>query len=201
LTGLLLATLLNLSPGIQLADNVESRNVALSEARLPLLFVSDDDGPRPSLDAMTREQLAVELRRLDETKPSIVGPIILLSVGGAVAIPGLYLVLTNVGYLGTTSTAVRIATFIVLGVGAVMITVGAILALVGGIKLATRLGERGRHAQDTDEVRKKIDALDQAAPPPPPPPPGPDMLPPPPPPPPPQANLVVPGGMQTVMTF
>ena len=62
----LLLTVLNLAPGIQLADNVAGRNVALSEARIRLISNEADD--RPSLEAMTREQLAAELRRLDETR-------------------------------------------------------------------------------------------------------------------------------------
>ena len=196
MTALLLATLLNLSPGIQLADNVEARHLALSDARLPLLFVSDDE-ERPSIDAMTREQLAVELRRLDDTRPSLVGPIVLLGVGAALAIPGAVLVITGLPYLAFRAEALVGALFI-FG-GGILLTVGVVLALIGGIKLAVRVGARSRHAEETDEVRKRIDTMDQTVPPPPPGP-APDAMPPPPPPPP-SANLVVPGGMQTVMTF
>jgi hypothetical protein len=200
LTGLLLATLVNLSPGIQLADNVGARHVALSGARLPLVFVSDDDdGPRPSIDAMTREQLAVELRRLDENRPSLGGPIALLSVGVALCIPGAAIIIGGLGAgfgFGSGSVAATVA-ILVVGFGAVLLTVGVILALVGSIKLASRIGARGAHAEEMDEVRKRIDTLDQTVPPIAPQPS--DLLPPPPPPP--QANLVVPGPLQTVMTF
>ncbi len=197
MTALLLATLLNLSPGIVLADNVSARHVALSEARLPLLFVSDDeDEKRPSIDAMTREQLAVELRRLDESRPSLVGPIVLMSVGAVLTFPGIGVFLVGVADLSSSS----IVPYLLVGFGAIMITVGAILLLIGTIKLATRFGARRAHAEEVDEVQKRIDAIDQAMPPPPPGTPGPDIMPPPPPPPP-QANLVTPARMQTVMTF
>lgn len=197
MTGLLLAVLLNLSPGIQLADNVSARHVALSQARLPLVFVSDED-VRPSIDAMSREQLAVELRRLEENKPSLVGPIVLLSVGGALAIPGVYILLTGLSSLGYYSSGFEAFLAVVfVGVGVAFLTAGVILAIVGGIKLATRLVGRGKHLEEVEEVRKRIDALDQTIPVPPPPP----ELVPPPPPPPPQANLVIPGAMRTVMTF
>lgn len=207
MTGLLLATLLNLSPGIQLADNVAARNVALSEARLPLLFVSDDEETKkPSIDAMTRDQLAAELRRLDETKPSIVGPIVMLAIGAPLVIGGSLIVIEGLGNIaavsGTTFSATFGAYFVgyfLIIAGAAFITVGAILAIIGGIKLAMRLGSKRAHTEETDEIRKRIDTMDQAAPPPQPPPP-PELMPPPPPPPP-QANFVVPGQMMTMMTF
>ncbi len=194
--GLFLATLLNLSPGIQLADNVAARNVALSGTRFPLLFVAaGDDRPRPSIDAMTREQLAVELRRLDNTVPSLVGPIVLLSVGGVLCVPGAALMIYGITTAGEASS-VAILGYFVATLGVAVLTVGVVLALIGGIKLATRSGSRRKHAEDTNEVRMKIDEMDQIVPPPP----GPDMMPPPPPPPP-HANLVNPATMQTVMTF
>ena len=193
MTALVLAALLNLSPGIQLADNVESRHVALSEARLPLVFVSSDE-LRPSIDAMTREQLAAELRRLEDTRPSLVGPIVLLSVGAVLAIPGAALIAIGVGNLGGTS----FVEVLMIAGGAMLTITGVVLVLVGGIMLAVRLVRRGGHAADVDEVRMRIDVLDQTLPTPAAPA---TELVPPPPPPPPRANLVVPGGLRTVMTF
>ena len=199
MTGLLLATLLNLSPGIVLADNVEARNVALSDARLRLQFVADD-GPRPSLDTMTREQLAAELRRLDDTKPSIGGPIVLLSIGAGLSIPGAYFLISGLSTAAFNSgTFTQAAGYILAGFGGVLLTAGLILVIVGAILLPMRLSKRTAHAEETEQIRRKMDTMDQGAPPPPP---GPEeMVPPPPPPPPPQANFVVPGAMRTVMTF
>ena len=185
-------------PGIRMADNVSSRNVALSEARLPLLFVIDeDDDKRPSIDAMTREQLVSELRRLDETRPSLGGPIAAMSVGAVLAIVGGSLAFVGVSVIGFSGSA-QILTYALLGLGGAIVIVGAILLLVGTIKLATRFGAIAAHRDETDEVQKRIDAIDQKLPPPPP---GPEMLLPPPPPPPPQASRLIPGSMATLMTF
>lgn len=198
MTALLLATLLNLSPGIQLADGAGVRNVALSEARLPFLLVSDEeDDKRPSIDAMTREQLVSELRRLDDTRPSLGGPIAALSVGVVLGISGAAVAFVGVGVIGFSGSA-QILTYALLGVGGAMVIVGAILILVGTIKLATRFGAIRAHRDETDEVQKRIDAIDQKLPPMAP---SPDLLPPPPPPPPPQASRLLPGAMATVMTF
>ena len=207
---LLLATVLNLSPGISLADNVESRHVALSDIRTRLQFVSDDDDKRPSLDAMTREQLAVELRRLDGTRPSLVGPIVLLSLGAAFAIPGAVLMVTslaaiavngtpNFGSSGTSGLSAAIPYFTFIG-GAVLATVGVILVLIGGIKLPFRLKARSAHSREVDDVKKQIDVVDKAPVAPPVVVPPADAIPPPPPPPP-QANLIVPGQLQTLWAF
>lgn len=202
MTSLLLLAL-NLSPGIQLADNISARNVALSDARIRL--VSDDEETRPSLDTMTREQLVAELRRLDETRPSLVGPIVLLSVGVALAVPG-YIVLNMLmgGLLGsaasitTNGSAVAVMYLAFVGVG-VLCIVGIVLVIIGVVKLIKRIIAKGAHNREVDELQNRIDnfqpqQLDQPPPPPP-------ALFPPPPPPPAEANLVVPGGLRTVMTF
>ena len=209
MTGLLLATLLNLSPGIQLADNVESRHVVLSEARFRPQFVADyaEDGPRPNLDAMTRDQLDSELRRLDESKPNIVGPIVLLSVGGGLAIPGTYFLYLAIS-AATNATGSFASLSIVVAyfagiVGGLFLTAAVVMIVIGAITLPMKLSAKKAHDADTSAIRRRLDSMAPGAPPeapPPPPPPGPDSVPPPPPPPP-QANLVVPGAMQTLMTF
>jgi hypothetical protein len=216
LTPLLLLTVLNLAPGIQLADNVAGRHVALSEARIRLVSSEEDEG-RPSLDSMTREQLAAEMRRLDETRPSLVGPIVLTAVGVGLLTGGY--VLLNVFYGGLTglsvtgnSTAVLLTYLGFLAVGLVTIA-GVVLAIIGSVKLITRIVAKIRHGREVSEVQSRIDEVDRSPPslaPPPPIPeplplaPVPDVPPPPPlppPPPPPQANLVIPPAMQLVMTF
>lgn len=201
MTSLLLLTLLNLAPGIQLADTVEGRHVALSDARIRL--VSDDEETRPSIDAMTREQLTAELRRLDETKPSLVGPIVLtavglgLGVGGYVGISILAASLFASGSAGGIGVVLLYVGFILVGVACI---VGIVLAIVGTVKLITRIIGKVKHGREVSEVQSRLDTMGsqpQLVPPPP----EEAPLPLPPPPPPPQANLVVPGAMQTVMTF
>ncbi len=192
---LVLVSALNLAPGITLADNVGSRSADLG-ARIR--FVRDDDDKRPSLDAMTREQLARELKRLEETMPSFGGPIAAMAVGFPLGIAGAVMVYFGVAMFEGASSAVLAGAALVVFGGAMVIT-GFIIALIGSIKLATRFGARAAHREQIDEVQQKIDAIDQApvnTPLPPP-----DEAPPPPPPLPPEANLVRPGPMITVMTF
>ncbi len=184
MTALLLATLLQFSPGIGLVDNVQARHIALSSARFAPLLVSEDEGvPRPMFDQLTREQLSAELRRLDETRPGLGGPIATLAVGVALIIPGLGI--TAGGLIGLIASArgtvmgFTTAAAIVLGVGFVMVTVGIILAIVGGITLGLRIKARTLNGREADEIRHRLDIMDPV----------------------PQANLVIPGPMQTVMTF
>ncbi|MBS1149282.1 MAG: hypothetical protein H6Q89_980 [Myxococcaceae bacterium] len=197
MTGLLLATLLPLSPGIQLIDNVEARHLALSDVRFHPLRVSDDAQPPPTFDQMSREQLRAELRRLDETRPSLGGPIAMLSVALALIIPGIPM--TAIGVTGLVASARgavvgwTLASGILTGVGFVIVTAGIILAIVGGVTLGVRLKARSESGRAADEVRRRLEALDPGQP-----------LPVPPaeaPAPPPQANFVVPGPSQTVLTF
>lgn len=215
MTGLLLATLLNLSPGIVLADNVESRHVALSDVRFRLQFVSDDsEKPEPTLDQMTREQLAEELKRVESSRPSIVGPIVLLAVGAGLGASGVVLFLTGLASVGRATTVAQLIPYLMVGLGGVLSVVGVVLLIVGAIMLPIKIIKRARAGSEANDIRTRMDASDRArpieAPPVPPPaapmspeaPPPPPPLPlPPPPPPPAQANLVVPGFMQTVMVF
>ena len=197
MTGLLLAALLNLSPGIQLADNVSARHVALSDVRFRPLLVSDDEKvPRPMFEQMTRDQLAAELKRLDDERPSLGMPIGLLVAGAALIIPGIGV--TAVGVIGLIASArgavmgLLTASAILTGVGFVMVTVGIILAIVGGVTLGVRIKGRHLNGNEADELRRRLEALDNGQPLP---------VPMPAPAPAPEANFVVPGAMQTVMTF
>src|SRR5687767_2751757 len=134
MTGLLLATLLNLSPGIQLVDNVQGRKVALSEVRFRPIFISDDERKaRPPFEQLSRDQLVAELHRVENERPGLGGPIAILAVGVALAVPGLGV--TAIGLIGifastqtTTMSMGLIAagSIIVAAVGFVMVTVGII---------------------------------------------------------------------------
>lgn len=194
MTPLVLLSLLCASNPIQLVDNVGGRHIRLVS--------DDDDAPRPTLDSMTREQLSAELRRLEESRPGLGGPIALLSVGVVLVVPGAIfgflgfaLIAAEVGMKAGAGTAVG---YLLLAGGGVFVLVGVILAVVGLIKLITRIGARRAHGNEIDAVHQRLEAIDN---PPQPvvddPAPAPAPLPPPPP----QANLVVPGAMRTLMTF
>src|SRR4051812_28790768 len=119
--GLMLASLLQLSPGVQLADSTGYRHVGLSDR---LIFVDGDETPRPSLDQMTRAQMESEARRLEGERPSLIGPIVLLAVGGGVAIVGLGVAYSGLAFLAyNTARGVAATGLILLGAGAAMIIV------------------------------------------------------------------------------
>lgn len=187
MTALLLATLLNASAGISLVDNPGARHVVL---------VSDDEKPAKPIDS--REGLLTELKRIDDSRPGLGGPVALLAVGVALVIPGLAFSVAGITGLITTtqlaSTMMRVGYIVAgsfTGVGAVLIVVGAILATVGGVSLGARIRARSANGKEADEVRRKLDALDTGVPLPVPAPADPG----------PQTNFVNPGGMQTVFSF
>ena len=162
------------------------------------LFISEDERtPRPMFEQMTREQLVAELRRLDTERPSLGMPIALLAVGVALAVPGFGVTAIGlIGLLSSTQTMVMGLTAvsaILTGVGIIMVTVGVILAIVGGVSLGVRIKGRSNNGKQADEVRRRLEAVDNGQPIPVPAAALPAL--------PPQANFVVPGAMQTVMTF
>ena len=155
MTHLILLSVLNVAPGIQLADNVDARHVALSDPGIR----QDDDG-LPRVDAMTQGQLVAEQRRLDETRPSLVGPAVLLGVGGGLSISGAILFELVLG-----SITARIGLSDVVGayfglvLCSVAIGVGIVLAIVGTVQLVRQFIAQGRHAADTSAVQNRLDAI------------------------------------------
>lgn len=152
MTGLLVITLLGLSPGVQLADAVPRHS--------HLIQLVDDESP--DLTRMNRDDLYYELRRLEAARPTLVVPIVLLGLGAGLGFAGLGLFLTY------DALGIVVLTGLVL-VGA------AVLVIVGGIMLAVRLARRASYAEQIDLVHQRMDDLERRAPelPPPPPPPPP----------------------------
>jgi hypothetical protein len=184
-----LVAVLNLAPGIQLADTTGPRHVGLLGGGR-VVFVSDDEAPTMSIDQMTRDQQVNELRRIEENRPSLVGPIVLLSIGGALLIEGVYNLFSGLYTVGLGGTIYATAGYIVLGIGAISITVGVILGVIGLVKLLGRLSARREAASQIDELHRRIDSAPPVG-----------IPPPPPPMPPPSANWVLPSEGMTVASF
>ena len=138
--------LLLLAPGAARADGwlpaqSQLRHVRLLEAPafVPLLL---GQNPNPtSLAQMTRDQLMLEKRRLEDEIPGLGGPIAVLCVGGGgLLIGSLYLWLGfNTGSaLSSGGVAGVFITF-----GAIGIAVGVIGCAAGILWLLSRLNERG----------------------------------------------------------
>lgn len=173
----MLAVVLTLSPGVHLTA----------------------DAPRAaSLETMTEDQLVARLVELKATRPSIVGPIVMLSVGGVLAVPGFYFLAITLEVVGKTAATMNglAAVFgavagVIFGVFTVVFLLpAAILITIGAIMLPLRLSEWRAMGDEQDAIERR---LRQVGPP--------DLAPPPPPPPPPtQANLVMPS-LQVVAVF
>ena len=166
---------LSLTLMVAAANPSQPRDVALTNNTKAFhnLLVAQADMPPPPPGApdpyagWTRGQLQMEYDRLDGTKPSIVGPIVLLAVGGGLTIVGASIILTGIGW----------GYFLVnLIVGSVFLVPGIILLIVGAIMLPGRLAERRAIGDRQDAIKARIDyAPPDGQPgygPPPPPPPG-----------------------------
>jgi hypothetical protein len=201
MTALLLATLLNLSPGdVRMADDWKPRAAGLADTRFKLQFVADDpsmpppppppvEEPTRSVEGMTRGQIEAQIAKLEENRPTMAGPIVLMAIGAPVL-----------------SLGVVILLFTSIVVGAIFISVGVVCAGLGMLFLILKMSAVNAYRADRDRLDAQLRKFgpapvqqDEKAPGPPPPPP--EDGPPGPPPPPPQANLVMPGALQTLFVF
>jgi hypothetical protein len=144
---------------------------ALIHPTAVFLQASSPSGSETPVEQMTREQLQAELADLGAEKPSLGGPIALTAVGGVLTLGawaciGLGLTLV----VGSASEFATAWGFVIAGVGVVAGIVGAVLLIVGLVKLFTRLGERRTYQQRIDDVKARLEAIDREAPAPPPPP-------------------------------
>ena len=182
MSGLLLVGLLAASGGFQLGDSVEHRGLTLLGGRIQLV----EDHSR-ALDAMNKDQLAAELFELQNAKPSLVGPIVLLSIGGGLSLFSLY-------FFGLTGLGTYGEAFAIAG-GAVFLIPGVVLIIIGGILLAVRLARISSWRADVADLERRVDAAERSQP-------QPELAPPPPPPPPPPgANFIVPPPGMVVAVF
>lgn len=133
----LLAALLGLSPGVNLAGSTADR-----------------------LEALSRAQLQAELVRVRELRPRLAGPIFFIPTGAALAIAGL--VLLNVGAGLVFSKPALVATFLIAG-GAVLVLGGIALALIGIVQLGRRLAVRAELGAQADAIEKRLDFLERSS--------------------------------------
>lgn len=162
MTAAILATVLALSPGIRLAD----------------------DAPRAAtLQSMTEDQMMARLKELKANRPSLVGPIVMLSVGAVLAIPGAYFLVATIEVLGATmaTKSAFVAIFgtiagVVLGAFTVVFLLpAAILVTLGAIFLPLGLSEMNAQDEEREDLERRLNTMParEIGPPPPPPPPPP----------------------------
>jgi hypothetical protein len=118
-------------------------------------------GEQPAYAGWTRRQLESELRRLDDVRPSIAGPVTMLAVGAAVAgidfvlvaFGGLIALLGGGGFDPGFTIGVSITAVIAVG-----LLVMSIILLKGLNK------ERAANSEQADAVKKAIERLTPATP-------------------------------------
>lgn len=157
-----------------------------------------EDAPRAAtLESMTEDQLVARLSTLKKDRPTLVGPIVMLSIGGVLAIPGVYFLIATLEVAGKTAATMNgfVALFgavagVILGViSAIFIIPAAVLLIIGGITLPLRLSAIGDRNEEIDDIERRLRAMPARE------------VGPPPPLPPPMTNFVVPGPLQPVAAF
>ena len=116
------------------------------------------------MPARSLQELRAEYQRLEEGRPGIVGPIVMLAIGVPCLIVGIAFLYTFLIY-----GAFDLAWLPVLFLGIAFGVVGLILGIVGGVKLGRNIRDRGQIGREMEDIKRQIDALESAPPPPPPP--------------------------------
>jgi hypothetical protein len=116
------------------------------------------------MPARSLQELRAEYARIENERPGIVGPIVMLAIGVPLLVVGVVLLYTFLIY-----GAFDIAWLPVLFLGIAFGVVGLILGIVGGVKLGRNLRDRSVANQQLEDIKRQIDALESAPPPPPPP--------------------------------
>lgn len=157
------------------------------------------DVPRSAtLQTMSEDQMMARLSELKANRPNIVGPIVLLSIGAVVAIPGIYFLISTLevaSAIGATKSGF-VALFgaiagVILGVfSAIFLIPAVVLLTVGGILLPLRLSAMSAANAEQEELERRLRTMPSR-----------EIGPPPPPPPAPMTNLVLPQALQTVGSF
>jgi hypothetical protein len=169
---LALVVLLNVSPAVRLTDNSDSRHFVVT-ALQPAPLV---DTQVPSLETMTREQRAIESRRMERgahflspgwglPPRDFVGPLNVLGLGVAHAIAGglltEYLQSPTRNWTGTTPSFPLPEFFALTVTGGLLLGAGAMVAVVAVISLARRIADRVEYLNDL-ERSGRMEALDSA---------------------------------------
>ena len=151
------------------SEHVRLIDSPVTEVGASLLGARPPAYAQPPTTTMSLDQLKAEYTRLEEERPSLVGPIVMLSIGVALLITSS--VLWDIAFY---SYYVSWALFLV---GVATFVGGVVLAIIGGIQLGRAIGGRHRTDRELRQLDGQIRAMEGSAPlpsgpmPPPPPPP------------------------------
>jgi hypothetical protein len=113
-------------------------------------------GEQPSFAGWTRAQLEAEVRRLEDLRPSMGGPITFMAIGAAVLVvdfvafffAGFIALLSNTGFPPGATIGISIAALI-----------GAGLLVIGSILLRGIMKERSEYGRQIDLVKAALEAM------------------------------------------
>ena len=124
------------------------------------LLAGDTETPPHGLTLMTRTQVSNEMLRLQQSRPSLFQPVVLVAGGAPAA--GLGVVFLNLGAALVFSKPALVGTFLLVG-GAVFLLGGATAAIVGIVQIGRRLAARRAlevEIQELDQRLRQIERLE-----------------------------------------
>ena len=145
----------------------EGMLLAQAEAPPPIPPPAGEMVP-PPLPARSLQELRAEYQRLDEGRPGIGGPIVMLAIGVPCIVVGIA-VFYLLGVYELLYNFNQLWWVVGLPVGVILFAAGLVLTIVGGVRLGRNIRERNTVTQQMEDIKRQIDALESAPPPPPPP--------------------------------
>ena len=130
-----------------------------SAAALAARFVQVQDalpGEQPTYDTWTRGQLETEIRRLEDLRPSLGGPITMLAIGAAIGVVDLVIFLFG-GLIVLLSNG-RFDTGLIIGMSLFGV-IAAGLLIIGGILVRGVASERSGYNRQIDTVKAVLERL------------------------------------------
>jgi hypothetical protein len=110
--------------------------------------------PAVPLEQMSRQQLRVEYRRLEDERPGVGLPITLTASGGVLVFGGVITML----YSALLSIALHIPATVFIVAGIVAVAGGALLAL-GIVTLIRTIHERRQYSEQMDDIQTQLDRM------------------------------------------
>jgi hypothetical protein len=115
------------------------------------------------MPARSLQDLRADYQRLEESRPGLAGPIVMLAIGVPCLAVGAALLYTFALY------SFSVAFLPVFVISVALVVVGIVLAIIGGVRLGRTIRDRGSIGRQMEDVKRQIEALESAPPPPPPP--------------------------------
>ena len=149
----MIGSLLTILLCASLADSVGDRRVRL---------VADDAAEGRTISEMTQEQLGAEYQRINQSRPSLLGPIALTGLGLASGFGGPYLCYLSLGLLFGNIYGAGTQGLVLLVLGGVAFFAGIACVIAGVIALVIAIRGEAAASAKLAEVRSRLQVLPSA---------------------------------------